>query len=244
MKTLVKFVIANPANILVKEEQTVNKDHVLAELYKPPNDIIINLAEVLKVQPAKIHKYLKKGPTETIDAGEIIAVKKSFISTLSVRSPIKGEIKEVDLKKGTILIADILNENSHTKIAIPVNGVVKKIGKDFIETEINGHKIKGKEGKGKDRIGTIYHIKGGENSFFHFDSEVENKIVLIADLHQEETAKLDTLGAAGVICKRNSSSGDFSLLTVNEETFTDLFKRAGCKVWLRPEDKELIVIEE
>lgn len=244
MKTLVKFAITNPVNILVKEEQAVNKDSVLAQLSKPHNDIIINLAEVLKVHPSKIHKYFKKGPTETIDAGEILAVKKSFISTLSVRSPIKGEIKEVDLKKGTILISGISNENPQNNISTPVNGVIKKIGKDFIEIEINGHKIKGKEGVGKDRIGAIYHIKGGENSFFHFDSEVENKIVLIADLHQEETAKLDTLGAAGVICKRNSSSGDLSLLIVNEETFTDLLKRAGSEVWLRPEDKELIFIEE
>ena len=244
MKTVVKFALKHPVKILVTEDQNVEKGDNLAVNESTNKDIIIDIASTLKISPGKIFKYLKKNPTDNVLPGDLLAEKKSFIKTITVKSPVKGKIKEVELGKGTILISENMNDTATKFIKSPVLGKVKKIGKDTIELEVKGHKLEGKSGTGKDRFGELYQLHSEHNTFFDFGSDVENKIVLLAQAEQEVIAKLDALDALGVICKKNNTQGKFSVLTVSDESYKELSSYSGSFVWLRPIDHEVVLLSE
>ena len=243
MKTVVKIPLTSKAKIIVNVGDSIDKGDTLATLGEDEKEIEINLSQILKVKAHDIYKYLKKKLTEEIMFGELIAEKKSLITTLSVKSPIKGKIKEVDLKKGAIILITV-SETLSKKIVVPVNGKIKNIGKESIEIEVNGTKITASYGRGREEFGELVSIKDVRNSIFEIDIEVEDKILLSLDGPSDLMAKLDTLGARGLIAKSCDRDFNFSYLEVSDEPYKNLSKNIGKLVWIRPAEREVIVIED
>src|SRR4030067_2834753 len=139
MKTVFKIFLNNSGKILVDVGDEIEKGGAVSIIGEESNEVEINLSEILKVKTVDIFKFLKKRPTEKVSEGELLAEKKSLVTLLSVRSPISGKIKEVDLKKGTVTI---IKEGKQTiKVTVPVKGRVKSIEKNLLELAIKGERI-------------------------------------------------------------------------------------------------------
>ena len=243
MKTVVKVPLKKDIQVLVQEGHQFEKGEVIAKGSNTQENLAINLAQILKVKPTEIHKFLKKRPSDKIRQGEILAEKRSFLTIINVKSPISGEISEVNLKSGTVLLkteTDSLNE----KITLPVDGKIKNIGKEAIEIEVKGSKIAASSGRGSETTGRLMHVAADKNSIFNIDAEVADKIVLVEKVTVETLAKLDTLGACGVISKETAKNYDFPSITVSDESFKALTREDKKMIWLRPRANEAIVIAD
>ena len=243
MKTTVKIPFKAGTKITVDVDDEVEKGKSFGTINYENNEAEINLSTILKVNPKDIYKFLKVKPGEGVSEGETLATKKSFITTLSVKSPFKGVIKEVDLKKGTVLLSSQTAVDSK-KIVLPVSGKVKSIEKDYLDIEIKGIKFEGIQGGGGNVSGNLIHVSNSKNSIFDLDSDLEGKIVLLETGASDIMAKLDTIGASGMIGRKADKEFDFPFLTVEEDPFKTLFKYSGKLVWLRPSAREAIVLEE
>src|SRR3990170_8425755 len=124
MKTVVKIPLKKDIQVLVEEGRIIEKGDVLARTSKSQEELVINLSQILKVKASDVHKYLLKRPTESILQGEILAQKRSFLTTLSVRSPKDAKISEVNLKTGTVLLR-AASGSLDEKITLPVGGKIK-----------------------------------------------------------------------------------------------------------------------
>lgn len=243
MKSIISIPLNDKAKITVEEGQDVDNKTVIFETAGSLEERIIPIGDILKVSPNKIGKLLKKQPNQDVIQGEIIAEKKSFVSQISVRSPIDGTIKELDLKKGFLIITP-KSQKENKKVTIPVKGKIKKVGKSAIDIEVKGISYPGVRGDGKNVLGKIYKLSKSRTGMIDFDDEVEEKIVLIPELNSASAAKLDVLGSLGAIVKKSQSPLDFSFLEVSAETYDSLHQNEGSTVWLRPKEKEIIVLDE
>lgn len=243
MKTVVKIPLTIKTIVKIEENMEVKKGDIIASLGEEEIETEINLFQILKVKPSDIFKFLKKRPTDSVNLGDVLAEKKSLLTTLTVKSPVSGKIAEIDLKKGSIIIKTG-SDSALSKIITPVNGKVRNISKEAIEIEVQGRKIEAKKGRGKEMLGKLLYIQDAKNSIFDIDSDVEDMIILIKKGSPELIAKLDTLGAKAIISKESGISLNISCLTISDESYNDLSKEDGATVWIRPEANEIIIIEE
>lgn len=205
------------------------------------NDTVIHLNHLLKVKQETIPKYLKISIGQAIHKDNILAEKKSLFSTLTVRSPHDGELKEINLKDGTLIIS-----RKETKLkekqTIPVKGIVKDINHDHIEIEIEGVKVKGKKGGGSNQVGELFFIAGDSPSFLDIDAEVEERIVLVKQLTANTMVKIDALGALACITEKVGEQMTLPYLVVEADSFLALKKHHSERAWLRPENLEVIIL--
>lgn len=242
MKTLVKIALKPPAKIFVEEEAEIEKGQKLAIIGLGEEKIEINLSGILKIKPADIFKYLKCSPNDTVSEGQKIAEKRSLFTSLTVRSPDSGKIKEVDLKKGTLML--VKSDPSAIKIILPVKGKIKSISKDSITVEVKGEKITGLKGWGNGIVAKLKQIPIDRGSIFDFGEDVTQRLVLMSKISSEILSKLDTLDASGVITQESEEMGYISVLIVAKDDYKILQKADERTVWLRPEEKEVIVLED
>lgn len=205
------------------------------------SDTIIHLTKLLKVKEDAVLKYLKLSIGQAIHEGDILAEKKSLFSTLTVKSPHDGVLKEVNLKKGTLIISQ-KETKLKEKQTIPVKGIVKDISREYLEIEIEGIKIKGKKGAGLDQIGELFFITGDSPSFLDIDSEVEERIVLVKQLTDNTMVKIDALGALACIAEKVLEQMTLPYLVVEADSFSALKKHDGKRAWLQPENSEVIIL--
>lgn len=241
MKTALRFPLKINSKIIIKEGDIVNKGSILAIFDNDNPDLEIELSKILKVKTKDVYQFLKKRLSDNVFKDELIAEKKSFLNTISVKSPIKGKLKQIDLIRGTILLTPIDKINS--KLSSPVDAKIKSITKDFIEVEIKAMKLDGTEGIGGDVIGEFLNIHKNFKSNFEIGSEVEDKIILISNLREDIVAKLDTLGARGIISEKISKNYKFPSIAVSTEVFKELSDLENKTVWLRPVYKEIFILE-
>lgn len=241
MKTALRFPLKINSKIIIKEGDVVNKGTILAIFDNDNPDLEIELSKILNVKAKNVFQYLKKRPSDYVFKGELIAEKKSFLNTISIKSPIKGKLKQIDLIRGTIQLSPI--EKINSKLSSPVDAKIKLITKDFIEVEIKAMKLDGTDGVGGDVIGEFLNIHKKFKSNFEIGSEVEDKIVLIANLREDIVAKLDTLGAKGIISEKISKNYKFPSIAISAESFRELSEFEDKTVWLRPEYKEIFILE-
>lgn len=118
---------------LLKEDQSVDFDTPFLEK-KVEEEIKISVAQRLGVPSQKIFLYLKKFVGESIEKGDIIALRKGFFSNKKIYSKYSGLIKEINHFDGSITIL------SRTKIDNTIKaffkGKVNKINKKEAIIEI------------------------------------------------------------------------------------------------------------
>lgn len=243
MKTVVNIPLKANTRVKVEEGQKIEKGETIASNFDDEKIIEINLSEILKIKGRDIFKFLKKKPTESIARNEILAQRKSFVSTLLVRSPIGGVISHIDLTRGTVHIKPEM-PSSTQKITSPVAGVIRTIARDQIAIEIKGTKISGIGGRGAEISGELLNVAKMHSSIFELGIEVEDKIVLINQVTADVMAKLDTLGSRGIITEKVQKYGEFPYILVNNHIFKDLEAYNGQNVWMRPGAAEVIIIED
>lgn len=240
MKATASIAIVKNAHTLVDVGDEVSCGTAILAIPADEKTEIIPLAQILRIEAAKIAKYLKKRVGEKVALGEVLAEKKSLLSSSILKSPHEGLLKEIDLKKGTLTL--VLESAKSHKISLPVSGKIIKVTPHQLEIEVNGRSLKGEKGEGAERVGKLIYIEGGKN-VLDTEDDAEGCIVLCKSLLPETVVKLEVLGALGVITLKNLPEGELSWIAVSEENFNHLVSFVSEKVWLRPREKQIIILE-
>lgn len=244
MKTTVHFSIDKNTRFNVKTGEKIEKGTPIGEVSQEEEESIIPIAELLCVKPVFIAKYLKKRIGEKVSAGMILARKKSFLSLRSVKCPVSGRIKEIDLKKGTLTISQTFSKkglSKREKIILPVSGKIKSITKAFIEVEIEGEIARAKSGSGRETTGEIFYLEGDSVGVLDIPAGVKGRIIVCHSLLSGAIVKLEVLEASGLIVQKMQFETDLIWIEVSEDVLKKLSSYDGKTAWLRPEEKEIII---
>lgn len=240
MKTKIYLPIRPSFKIMVEEGEKINSKTVIGQIPSEQNKEVIPISKILSVNPSAIPKYLKKNIGSAIRKGEVIAAKKGFLSASSVKSPLSGKITEMDLKKGTLTILAETGDIQED-ITCPVPGKIKDIKKTQIEIEVEGEVYQGISGGGKDATGILKFIDSNFPGVLDISFEVENGIIACKCISEDVVAKLDVLGAHGLIGNRLPQITNLPWVQAEESVLEELSAHNNQNVWLRPIHKEIIV---
>jgi hypothetical protein len=157
-------------------------------------DISIPLSKLLGVHEKKIFHYLKKFVGESVKKGEVIAVKKAFLSTNTVISEHDGILREVNHDKGCVILTTS-NSTNQTRKAF-FKGTA-------IEIKNNILFLKVKEGKSFP-LQYASESFGGEVQILKTSSDltapsISNKIIIAKTLVSYEIIKAEALGCKGIV---------------------------------------------
>ncbi len=241
MKVTVTLAIAKDAHVLVSVGDEIDPQTPVFKLLTQEKIEIIPIAGILHVRQELIAKYLKKREGVKITAGEVLAEKKSLLSTSVIKSPVSGILKEIDLKKGTLTLIEHV-EKSH-KITLPIRGKISKISSSHLEVDIEGKGFRGEKGEGEERMGQLLYLNGSKIGVLDIKDDVERCVIACKTLLPETVVKLEVLGAAGLISEKRVPETELPWVIVTEETFDHLKSFASKNIWLRPREKQVIILE-
>jgi len=243
MKTIVTLPVSPHATVLVSVGASVSVGTLLTDSKKVPETAPIPLAQLLKIKPATIAKYLKKRVDEPVLAGDVIAYKKSFFSSAIVRSPHDGSIQEIDLLQGTIRIGTVaaIVDQPATTVS-PVSGIVTEVEHTHISIEVKGTSYEAVSGKGEQGWGKLISIKEDTVDMFAIRNDVADGVILCQDIAEESVVKMDVLGAMGIISLQKMTTDVLPWMEVEKDVYTKLSHHADQMVLLQPRDKKIIVM--
>ncbi|MBI4066842.1 hypothetical protein HY407_00510 [Candidatus Gottesmanbacteria bacterium] len=241
MKTNIAVHIPNKAEIVVSPGENIKREELLAKTRDVSSIIEIELAKILGVTPQKISKFLKKKIGEKVARGELIAHKKSLFSTIEIKSPEEGIIEEINLKDGNLIFKK--NISDEKKVLSPFSGKISEISEKniIIECEIE-EEYEGEKALGQRVWGKLQHIKGDFVGVLEVMEDIEESIILVNNITSAALAKLDALGANGVITNRTFEEMPITYISVSKNTFSKLGEHTGREIMIDPETNKVFVL--
>lgn len=244
MQTTIILTYPSYAKCVVKKDDTLESGDNIAKVQVSKKKETINISKLLSISPEKITKYLKKTPGLKVNKGEVLAEKSGLFKSYVLKSPVSGFIKEVNVKRGTATLEYEAKESAEKyNLLTPVSGKVVSVGKGKVEVEIDLPLFKGKSGQGRSVYGQLVSFGDKKLDILEVKSDVYSSIVLAKGIPVDVSVKLETLGAKGAVLL---FSPDYffplPFLQVEKDVFDKLSKQKGADIWLRPEEKEIIVI--
>lgn len=241
-----KITIAIPvpvfSRIVVEEEEKVAKNTPLARINKKTTEKTIHLAKLLRIEPAKMQKFMLKKAGQKVYIGDILAEKKGLFYSSTIKSPLDGVIAEINLKTGTLLLSSLDPDNSGSDLRTPVEGVVKKLKQDEILLETEGLEFTGVLGAGDEVMGDLIDFQD-KADIFAYDARVENKIVVSDNFTDEVISKIEVLEAVGLISSGVLPATTLSYLRIDNKIRDKLSQFSGKTVWLRPSKKQIVILD-
>ena len=250
MKTNLRLPVFPHHVFLVGEGAAVNSKTVLAKYNTSPEEKPIPLAELLHIAPSRVLSFLKKRVGEEVHRGDTIAEKRGFLHALTVKSPITGILKEVDLTFGTLTLSKNLkgtpSGQNQEELISPVSGKISGVTNAYVEIETEGQRYKLQKGGGEGVLGELFYFPHDTIDMFDIGEDVSGKIVVCSTFGGDILPKLDVLEAKGIIFQK-PPKGDidiaFSWGQVEKDVFLELGENKGKTVWLQPEEKQILVLE-
>lgn len=179
---------------LIKAGQKVDFDTPLYE-EKVMEEMKIYISQKLDVSPKKIFHYIKKVVGDTVELGEVIAEKKSFMGGRRYKSEFTGTLKEINHNDGSILVSVSTSKNN--------------VQKSFFKGEVV--KVEGRELHLKVAHAVEYGAKdvsapfGGQVLFLKSEhalvseEEIASRVVIAETITSYTQMKMEALGASGFI---------------------------------------------
>lgn len=230
------------AKISVGTGDRITNKTTLAKISETHSSETIHLAKLLSVGSGKISKYLKKKIGEKIAAGEVIAEKKGLFSSSVVKSPINGTLTELDLSKGTVGLVRHSKEGKKDLLS-PVAGKVTAVGRDSLEIEISNPVFKAVTGEGTEVVANLKYLKGDEVGVLETHDNIEESVVLCKFAGSATLVKFSVLDVKGVVMLKIKGDAVLPWIAVEENVFEKLIHFDKKKIWLRPAEKEIIILE-
>jgi hypothetical protein len=110
-------------HVLVKEGQLVAADTVVARVHRRDQLRVIDVAESLGVAPAKVARYLRIKPGDSVAAGDLIAeARRWWLWHRRVTAPVDGRVKS--LRGGLVLLS---TPSPVEELTAVVPGVVQQV---------------------------------------------------------------------------------------------------------------------
>jgi len=182
-------------------------------------DILINLAEELKINPKKIFNCLKKFVGDPVKKDDLIAIHKDFFSTKKVVSPVNGIIKEINHQNGTITIKTEKDEKNI--FLADFQGEVQAIKNNQIELRVKKLISSLIDKTDKNIGGQCLYLTENSTIITDFNTIIiENKIIITTLINEILITKLDALGAKTIITNKSlNHSQDNKTLTIKNIDF-------------------------
>lgn len=198
---LISIPIFADGHCLLKENQLVDFSTPFLKK-KSEEEVNMPVAKNLGVPSEKIFRYLKKFVGESIEKGEVIAINKTFFSTMKVISKYSGQIKEINHFDGSISIS--VKSNVGNVINAYFKGKVNKIKKSEVLIEVDeGEQFSGKN-INRDFGGKVFY--SNNNSDFLSDN-LFNSVVVCDNIVSYLKAKAEALGCQGFLTLSKLTEG-------------------------------------
>jgi len=237
MRSHVVVVIPHGSRMIVKSGDKIKKGEKLSESWASENEVI-PVASLLGVSPQKTPKYLVKKIGEKVSEGEIIAQKKDLFSSVAIKSPTDGQIAEINLKDGSLIVSAGIGTEG---IVSPVSGVINDAVRGKIEIEFEGESFEGEEGGGQEAFGEMVYLPGKKINVLDEIPDVDGKIVFGMEITEAASAKLDAMGGVGLIFHKNTEEVYSPYIRVKEDVMDRLKSDVGKTVYLYPDSKKIVV---
>ena len=97
-----------PGEVLVREGENVTHDQTVARTEIPGEISMINVANMLGVEPEDTNAYMLKKANESVQLGDVIANRTSLFGLLksSVRAPVTGTVEMVSAVTGQVSLRE------------------------------------------------------------------------------------------------------------------------------------------
>lgn len=210
---------------------------------------IINIS-TFGIPISGLQKYLKKNIGDSVNQGDIIAIKpgKLGVGGKKVISKFSGTITKINEEEGQIFIKSNQDE-SVEKIFSPVVGTVDFCNNEKIVIKTDKEAILAKDSLGKKAEGDIYYIENLD--FNKLTSDISDSVVLVKKIDRTSLFKIIGLGANGIITEEiddvdfvdlNDKKIETPILSVSEEDFKKISKNKNKKVFLDGENKSIVIL--
>lgn len=240
MKTTITVHIPQDSEIVVGVGDKVENDTAIIIVKKSSQETILNLSKLLGVKPQKISQYIKRQMGEKLAKDEIIAEKKSFLSSTFVKSPAEGMIGEINLSVGSLTY--ILHSQEKKKIYPPFAGIVKHIREGAVDIECEANEFDAIECSGKRVSGWLRHIVGEDVGVLAVEGNVEGSILLIHNTTRAALAKMDAMDVKGIISSNALEDVVIPYALVSKAVFGKLAEDAGRTAILDPGNKKIYIL--
>lgn len=130
---VVDYPVPDGVRLLVKEGAEIDFNTLLFES-KTEKEVSIDIASKLGINPKNIFRHLVKLVGDSIDEGEMVALKKGLFADKKSFSPHKGIIKEVDHNRGLLILE--YSEGEKVRSRSPFKGKLVKAAKTHLEINI------------------------------------------------------------------------------------------------------------
>ncbi|MBA3723559.1 MAG: hypothetical protein H0W89_01545 [Candidatus Levybacteria bacterium] len=243
---------------IVKEGDVVTPGQILAE-FQGSVEEFVNVPEQLGVALKNAGKYIKKNPGETIEAGEVLAVRKNLFGKIqaSITSEVGGTILRYERDTGNLIVqTDQMADMSH--LISPVDGTVQLCNNKEIVIHTDKAVAGTRVASGTKGEGEIYVLKESfiENSsgnvIFYLDNNAVGKIILGNTFTRDVLIKGFGIGAAGFLGQSISDQDieylrekkiTMPVMEVSPEAIATLLEMHGQKVILDAQTRTVIFLK-
>lgn len=196
MKSLLTIQLTPDLEVTIKKGSLVKAGDIIAKRSGKIHKEKIPLGKILSIDSKRITSFIVKKLGSKVKKGEILAKKEGMFKSVRVLSPFSGILESVDLKDGSLLL--VSQEVTEVLETSPLDGFVEGATGEEITISFEGKVIEGEKGKGERAIG--YSLVFKEHvDMHHFTSEVSGKIVIGKTFTEGARAKLNALGAKGLV---------------------------------------------
>jgi hypothetical protein len=246
--TLLPILLSEGFSLKVSAGDNVAAGQVIAEGQTSIQEETLHLAHDLKLVPQKALKTLKKNLGDSVAEGEVLAAKKSLLSTKQIISKFSGIIVRIDAESGDVIIRLNSGAQNVKTILSPVAGVVESVDKEKIVLKTDKEALVALDGIGGEAEGEIEYLPDSDET--KLGVEVKGKILLTKSIDKVYVFKTIGLEAAGIVTE-NLEDIDFvdleekkvrmPILEVSEEDFKKLVKDNTKKLFLFGKNKSIII---
>ncbi len=183
----------------------------------------LEIAEELGIPNDKIFMHLSKIVGDTVEANEVLAIKKSSFSTKRIIAPHDGTIKEIDHETGTLVIEGLTGSTHAQKSYF--TGTVKEVKGAKVSLEVSSSEKYELKDVTADFGGEILY-SAEERLPALTEDDLPNKVVFTEKIKPAEAVRLDVLGIQGLITKSDikEKEGVNSAEITDKEKWPELIK--------------------
>lgn len=245
---------------LVTVGDTLTAKQPIAERKATGNTVVINIAEELTLPAEKAGKTMRKNPGDTIEPGDVIAVRSGFLGMGEQRvvSSVSGTILTYERRTAdvTIRIGDEAEKTGEAETLLsPIDGKVAACDNEKIVIETSSNAIAPISGTGASVQAPVLHLKHEADSplpLHLLSPDTIGKIVVAHSLDRDGLVKAIGIEVAGVIVTQldskdedylNEKDIEMPVLQVSEDDYKKIVKWSGKPAYLEGKKKSIVLLQ-
>jgi len=220
-------------------------------------DYVVNLVDQFSESPDKVRKTLRKKPGDSVNEGDLLAVKKNLFGFREekILSRVAGVFSKYERDTGKIIIElGSSSGDEYTEIVSPVDGIVIMCDNEKIVIGTEKDVYLGRKGGRGSVIGEMHLLNSDVNEislYYALDNNAVGKIVVGRNFPRDILIKCAGMGVSGVIGTeiRNEDLTYLSnrrmqlpIIEVDTDIIERITKWKSKKIFLNSQEKAIIVL--